>query len=186
MKDKKITIFTITTILLCLVMVGCGNEIQTFDRSQLNIISDSGEEYAIVLTDTSGEANQYSMYRQEEYGRYEKLYDLDISSNVAIENHHILWDYDKFYLIHYNIIAYDANTGKELYQSKDKIMPTDDDELCSTNTNLKNIYGKDNDYIYYNYYCVNNGKEYYARITSDLKNVERIEKVIYQIILITI
>ena len=55
-------------------------------------------------------------------------------------------------------------------------MPTDDDKLCDTNTNMKKIYGKNIDYIYYNYYCVNNGKEYYARITLDLKNIERIEK----------
>ena len=38
------------------------------------------------------------------------------------------------------------------------------------------IYGKDNKYIYYNYYCVNNQKEYYARITPDLKIIEKIEK----------
>jgi hypothetical protein len=176
MKKKKITIFTIIAILLCFATIGCSNKKQTFDRNQLDIVSISENKYVIVLTDTSGEANQYSMYKQEDYNKYEKLYDLDISNNVAIENNHILWDNDKFYLIQYNIVEYDANTGKELYQSKDKITPTDDDELCGTNTNLKRIYGKDNEYIYYNYYCVNNSKEYYARITSDLQNVERIEK----------
>ena len=176
MKNKKITIFTIITILLCFAVVGCNNKKQTVDRNQLDIVSDSKNKYVIVLTNTSSETNQYSMYKQKDYNKYEKLYDLDISSNVAIENHHILWDNDKFYLIHYNIIEYDANTGEVLYQSKDKITPTNDDELCSTNTNLKKIYGKDNEYIYYNYYCVNNGKEYYARITSDLRNVEEIEK----------
>ena len=116
------------------------------------------------------------MYKLKEYNEYEKLYDFDVSSNLAIENHHILWDNDKFYLIHYDITAYDTDTGKELYQSKDRIISTDDDELCSTNTNIGKIYGKDSEYIYYNYYCVNNSKECYARITSDLKNVERIDK----------
>ena len=31
---------------------------------------------------------------------------------------------------------------------------------------------------------VNNQKEYYARITPDLKSIEKIEKVIYQVILL--
>lgn len=50
---------------------------------------------------------------------------------------------------------------------------------------MKKIYGKDNKYIYYNYYCVNNKKEYYARITPDLKKIERIEKSDIPIILLT-
>lgn len=164
MKNRKIIIFTIITILLYFSLVGCSDKKQTFDREQLNIISDSKNKYVIVLTNDKGEANQYSMYKIVEYNKYEKLYDLPITSNVAIENHHILWNNDKFYLINYNIVEYDADTGKELYQSKDKITPTDDEDVCNTNTIIKKIYGKDDRYIYYNYYCVNNDKEYNARI----------------------
>ena len=40
----------------------------------------------------------------KEYNEHEKLYNLPTSSNLAIENHHILWDNDKFYLIHYDIL----------------------------------------------------------------------------------
>lgn len=183
MKNKKITIISI--ILLCFVTIGCSKQKQTFYKNQLNIISDSENDYVIALTNTMSETNQYSMYKIKEYNKYEKLYNLPTSSNLAIENHHILWDNDKFYLIHYDITAYDVDTGKELYQSNDKITKADDDELCSTNTNMKKIYGKDNKYIYYNYYCVNNKKEYYARITPDLKEIERIEKSDIPIILLT-
>lgn len=172
MKSKKLAVLI---ALLCFATIGCSSKKQTINKNQLNIISDSKNEYVIALTNTMSETNQYSMYKLKEYNEYEKLYDFDVSSNLAIENHHILWDNDKFYLIHYDITAYDADTGKELYQSKDRIISTDDDELCSTNTNIGKIYGKDSEYVYYNYYCVNNNKEYYARITSDLNSIERID-----------
>ena len=171
---KKI-ISLIMIAILTIFMVGCSNKKQTFYKNQLNIVSDSNDVYVIALTNRD-EISHYSMYKLKEYDEYEKLYDLPVSSNQAIENHHILWDNDKFYLIYYNIIGYNADTGEELYRAKDKITPTDDDEICNTSTNIRRIYGKDNKYIYYNYYCVNNQKEYYARITPDLKNIEKIEK----------
>lgn len=176
MKSIKTIIVSLIVILLCFVTVGCGNKKQTFSREQLYIISDSEDKYVIALTDSLGETNQYSMYKLMEYEEYEKLYDLDASNNLAVESHHVLWDNDKFYLIHYNIVAYDAETGKELYQSKSNIMPTDNEELCGTNTSIREIYGKDNEYIYYNYYCENNMTGYYAKVTLDLQKVEEIEE----------
>ena len=171
---KKI-ISLIMIAILTIFMVGCSSKNQTFYKNQLNIISDSNDVYVIALTNRD-ETSHYSMYKLKEYDEYEKLYDLPVSSNQAIENHHIVWDNDKFYLIYYDIIGYNADTGEELYRAKDKITPTDDDEICNTSTNMGRIYGKDNKYIYYNYYCVNNQKEYYARITPDLKIIEKIEK----------
>lgn len=164
----------IILILLCFVTTGCSNKKQTYYKNQLNIISNSNEEYLIALTNRD-ETSHYSMYRLKAYDEYEKLYDLPISSNQAIENHRILWDNDKFYLIYYNITAYKIDTGKKLYETTKNIVPTDDEELCKTSTSIRKIYGKDNKYIYYNYYCVNNQTEYDAKITLDLKEIEKIE-----------
>lgn len=88
MKNKKITIISI--MLLCFVTVGYSKQKQTFYKNQLNIISDSENDYVIALTNTMSETNQYSMYKIKEYNEYEKLYNLPTSSNLAIENHHIL------------------------------------------------------------------------------------------------
>ena len=93
-------ILTIIMILLCFIITGCSSKNQTFYRNQLNIISDSNDVYVIALTNRD-EISHYSMYKLKEYDEYEKLYDLPVSSNQAIENHHILWDNDKFYLIYY-------------------------------------------------------------------------------------
>ena len=116
---KKI-ISLIMIAILTIFMVGCSSKNQTFYKNQLNIISDSNDVYVIALTNRD-EISHYSMYKLKEYDEYEKLYDLPVSSNQAIENHHILWDNDKFYLIYYNIIGYNADTGEELYRAKDKI-----------------------------------------------------------------
>ena len=97
---KKI-ISLIMIAVLTIFMVGCSSKNQTFYKNQLNIISDSNDVYVIALTNRD-EISHYSMYKLKEYDKYEKLYDLPVSSNQAIENHHILWDNDKFYLIYYN------------------------------------------------------------------------------------
>ena len=65
MKNKKITIISI--MLLSFVTIGCSKQKQTFYKNQLNIISDSENDYVIALTNTMSETNQYSMYKIKEY-----------------------------------------------------------------------------------------------------------------------
>lgn len=154
-------------LFLLILFTGCSSKEVLYNGDSLDIISQH-DGYVIAVDQKYSEANTYAMYKNVSYNDYEIVWTFDIANNVDIENHNIIWNDNAIYLLGYDCVAYDIDSGKEISVCSDTLMPLSDDD--SGNGKMDSILGISNSYIYYRY--SSNLNHYVARVSLDLKNVE--------------
>ena len=152
---------------LLILFTGCSNKAVLYNGDSLDVISQH-DSYVIAVDQKYSEANTYAMYKNVSYNDYEIIWTFDIANNIDIENHNIIWNDNAIYLLGYDCVAYDIDSGKEISVCSDTLMPLSDDD--SGNGKMDSILGISNSYIYYRY--SSNLNNYVARVSLDLKNVE--------------
>ncbi len=173
-------------VLFALMLIGCKNEKndeKLFNLKSLEVIS-SYNGYIFAVDEKNSEETTYAVYKEVDSGNYKKLYNVNISIDVArIDNTGkigpkglVLFKNDKLYIFcsGNDIISYYTDTGEKANKIEYAKI------LNNRKATLEEIIGQDDEYIYYKYvpYRIseNETEIYYGKIDFELENVYEISE----------